>query len=84
MLRGSATKTFTLRTPLDGTVGFDLSAPPGTSYRLRVLAGTHALKRRHVLHASASGYTICGARSLTVQVTRQSGSGPFSLAATLP
>lgn len=84
-LHGSATKTFKLRTPLDGSASFDLTAPAGTSYRLRVLAGTHALKRRHRrVHASATGYNICGARSLTLQVTRAAGSGPFSIAATIP
>src|SRR5436305_3766769 len=83
-LRGSSTKTFKLETPLDGTASFDLTAPAGTGYRLRVLAGTHALRHRGTLHTSASGYTICGIRSLTVQVTRVAGSTPFSVAATLP
>jgi hypothetical protein len=83
-LRGSSTRTFKVRTPLDGTASFDLTTPPGTSYRLRVLVGTHALKRRHVLRTSASGYTVCGARSVSLQVTRVAGSGPFSVMATLP
>ena len=82
-LRGSSTKTFKLQTPLDGSASFDLSAPAGANYRLRVLAGTHALKRR-ALHASTSGYTICGERSLAVQVTRVAGRGAFTVTASLP
>jgi hypothetical protein len=75
-LRGSSDRTFRLQTPLDGTASFEVSA----GYRLRVLAGGHALRVR----ASGSGYSICGERSLGVQVTRTSGSGPFSITANLP
>jgi hypothetical protein len=79
-LRGSGTRTFKVQTPLDGTATFDLTATAGARYRLRVLVGGHALKAR----AGTSGYTICGERSLTVQVTRTAGSGPFGVTANLP
>ena len=82
-LRGSSSRTFKLQTPLDGTANFDLSSTAGATYRLRVLAGGHALKRRS-LRAASSGYTICGERSLTVQVTRVAGGGSFRLTASLP
>jgi hypothetical protein len=83
--RGPSTRSFRLRTPLDGGASFDLTAPADASYRVRVLTGRTANRRRHMLHAAAAGsYSICGERSLTVQVTRSAGSGPFSVAASLP
>ena len=81
---GTSTRSFKLPTPLDGTASFALSAPAGASYRLRVLAGARAQKHRVLRSTAGSGYTICGTRSATVQVTRVSGSGPFSVTASLP
>ncbi|HEX6459720.1 MAG TPA: hypothetical protein VF032_12435 [Thermoleophilaceae bacterium] len=82
--RGHPTRTFRLHTPLDGTAGFELTVPEGASYRLRLLGASHT-SRRHMLHAASNGsYTVCGARTLSVQVTRVVGSGPFSIAASLP
>lgn len=89
-LRGSGTRTFQLATPLDGSASFDLSAAEGASYRLRVLSGTRAVRRaRHSgrqsrAAATAGSYLICGARSLTLKVTKVAGSGPFTLSATIP
>ena len=81
---GTSTRSFKLPTPLDGTASFALSAPAGASYRLRVLAGARAQKHRALRSAAGTGYTICGTRSATVQVTRVSGSGPFSVTASVP
>jgi hypothetical protein len=81
---GHPTRSFQLRTRLDGTATFDLTVPAGANYRFRVL-GASRTSRRHMLHAATVGnYRICGTRTLTVQVTRVAGSGPFSVAATLP
>jgi hypothetical protein len=86
-LRGSfapgarATQTFQLQTPLDGSARFELSAPDGAAYGLRVVAGNRVVARTR---AAAVGYTICGVRTLTVQVTRNAGSGPFTVAANIP
>ncbi|MGZ4201567.1 MAG: hypothetical protein ACXVRH_05885 [Thermoleophilaceae bacterium] len=80
--RSGAAQTFQLATPLDGTVSFTLTPPSKADYRLQVLAGGKTIAR------GAKGTTtikqLCGVRSLTVQVTRASGSGPFSLTANLP
>jgi hypothetical protein len=76
-----ATQTFQLQTPLDGNAHFDLSAPPGAAYSVRVLAGNRLIARTR---DAAAGRTICGTRSLTVQVTRNAGSGPFTVAANIP
>ena len=80
--RSGASQSFQLATPLDGTVSFTLTPPNKADYRLQVLAGGKTIAR------GAKGTTtikqLCGVRSLTVQVTRTSGSGPFSLTANLP
>jgi hypothetical protein len=78
---GRATQTFQLQTPLDGNARFELSAPEGATYSLRVVAGSRVVARTR---SAAVGYTICGARTLTVQVTRNAGSGPFMAAANIP
>jgi hypothetical protein len=80
---GKSVKSFRLRTPLDGTMTLALAPPAGASYHVRVLADSKRMRRRK-LHSSAAGYTICGARTVTVQVVRRYGSGPFTIAATLP
>ena len=78
---GRATQTFELQTPLDGNARFELSAPEGATYSLRVVAAGRVVARTR---AAAVGYTVCGARTLTVQVTRNAGSGPFTVAANIP
>jgi hypothetical protein len=81
---GMSSRSFKVATPLDGSASFVLTAPAGASYRLRVLAGARAQKHRALRSAASAGYTICGTRSATVQVARVSGSGPFSVTASLP
>lgn len=81
---GASSRSFHVQTPLDGSASFDLSAPAGASYHVRVLTGGSATRHR-MLHAAAAGsYTVCGERTLNVQVTRDTGSGPFSVTASLP
>src|SRR5581483_5904667 len=78
-LRGSGARTFQLATPLDGSASFDLSASGGASYRLRVLSGTRAVRRSSHSASAAGGYLVCGARNLTLRVTKVAGSGSFTL-----
>jgi hypothetical protein len=78
---GRATQTFQLQTPLDGNARFDRSVPDGAAYGLRVSAAGRTITRTR---AASVGYTVCGTRTLTVQVTRTAGSGPFTVAATIP
>jgi hypothetical protein len=83
--RGSSPRhTFRLRTPLDGNASFQVSAPAGASYRLRVLASGRTLKRRSTHPAATANYTICVSRTISVQVRRVSGSGAFTVSAQLP
>jgi len=83
-LHGSRGRTFHLSAPLDGNVSFAISAPAGTSYRLRVLSAGHAIRRRSTHPAGAATYTMCGSRRITVQAMRVAGGGPFTLSAQLP
>ena len=83
-LNGGRERAFRLSTPLDGTASFSISAPAGTSYRLRVLAHGQVVRRRSTHAGGTADYTICGQRRITVQVNRVAGSGPFTLSAQLP
>jgi hypothetical protein len=77
-----ASQSFQVSTPLDGTATFALSPPARADYRLTVTAGRQTLAKG--AKGTTTIKTLCGVRSLTLQVTRVSGSGPFSLIATVP
>jgi hypothetical protein len=77
-----ASQTFQLSAPLDGTATFTLSPPAKTDYRLTVMAGNQTLAKG--TKGTTTIRTLCGVRSLKLQVTRASGSGPFSLIANVP
>jgi hypothetical protein len=81
---GVSKHTFRVKTPLDGNASFQVSGPAGASYRLRVRADGRLVKRRSTHPAGTANYTICGSRTITVQVARASGSGPFTVTAQLP
>ena len=65
-------RTFTIQTPLDGTVRASLAAPKGARFRL-FLNGK----------ATSTG-TICGTRTVTATVKWVSGYGAFKLAVSTP
>lgn len=77
-----AGQSFQLATPLDGTATFTLSPPAKADYRLTVTAGRQTLAKG--AKGTTTIKTLCGVRSLTLQVTRVSGSGPFGLVANVP
>jgi hypothetical protein len=77
-----AGQSFQIATPLDGTASFTLSPPNKADYRLQVLAGSQTLAKG--ARGTTTIKTLCGVRTLTLQVTRVSGSGPFSLVANVP
>jgi hypothetical protein len=81
---GARRDSFHVRTPLDGTASFQVSASPGASYRLRVMSRGRVLRRRSTHPSGTANYTVCGERALTVQVLRVAGSGPFTVSAQLP
>lgn len=80
--RAPSTQSFQVFTPLDGSVSFTLTPPAKADYRLQVLSGNKTLARG--ARGTTSIRTLCGVRTLTLQVTRVSGSGQFSLTANLP
>jgi len=82
-LRGSfgfgVARTFTLKTPLDGTLVLSLRAPSRAKLRLSLYSGTTLVGRGPLVQ-----YNVCGARTLTLKVDRLSGSGAFSVALSKP
>jgi len=78
-----ASQSFQLPTPLDGTATFTLSPPAKADYRLTVTAGRQTLAKG--AKGTTTVRTLCGVRSVTLQVTRvNGGSGAFGLVANVP
>jgi hypothetical protein len=78
---------FRIATPLDGTFRVTLTAPARSQFMLRVVDPSSG---KELGSASASGRvktvetSVCGQRTLQVQVKRVRGSGSFSLAVSKP
>ena len=82
--RTSRTRTYTVATPLDGTLKLTLR----TSAGLRVAVDLFASSTR-VAHATGAGTlarstTVCGTRAYRVRVTELAGRGSFQLAVSTP
>jgi hypothetical protein len=75
---GRSIRNFKVATPLDGN--FSAAVQSAAGVRLDVLNG----KKRIVRGTTTAAGTVCGPRTLTFRVLRTSGSGPFSLAVSLP
>ena len=86
--RGASLRTFTLATSLDGTLAVTLRSPPRSRISLRLLDGSgHRLGATATTPGARSAglkTTICGTRTLRLQVTRTSGSGTFRLTVSRP
>jgi hypothetical protein len=83
----SSGRGFRLTTPLDGTFTATLTSSPKVRTALRIVdltSGAVLAADASPLRVKTLGVTICGQRSLQVQVKRGSGSGPFTLALTQP
>jgi hypothetical protein len=83
--RGTATRSFALATPLDGSLRITLAAPTNARFRLSV----YDVSRKATLVTARPGARtlstlICGQRSLSVRVTRVAGKGRFSLSISKP
>jgi hypothetical protein len=73
---------FRLATPLDGSFRATLRSGPKVTLTLRIIdlaSGNVLAADQTPLRAKSLSVTICGQRSLQVQVKRVSGSGPFAL-----
>jgi hypothetical protein len=77
-------RSFTLATPLDGTLSLKLKAAPGARFGLDVYVGSNRIARSRTGRAVSVTSTVCGRRSLRVKVRRQSGAGRFTLAVAEP
>jgi hypothetical protein len=81
--RGKQTWTARLATPLDGELVVGLSLPRGAPYDLTLTAavtGTVLAKGQWSDAAEKRlTYTVCGERSLLLDITRRGPAGPFSL-----
>jgi hypothetical protein len=76
--RARSVRNFKVATLLDGT--FTATVRSAAGVRLDVLSG----KKRVVRGTTTAAGTLCGPRTLTFRLTRTSGSGPFSVAVSLP
>jgi hypothetical protein len=87
-VRGSArSRTYTVATPLDGSLRVDLRSSKGVRLGLRVSAASGAAVASRTVAAGrtgAVGATICGQRSYRVRVSRLRGAGAFTLSVTKP
>jgi hypothetical protein len=77
-VRGSSVRSFKIATPLDGNFKASLQSAAGV--KVEVFNG----KRRLARGTTSTAGTVCGSRTLTFRVQRNSGSGPFTLAISLP
>jgi hypothetical protein len=80
--KAGSSQSFQLQTLLDGNASFTLTPPAKADYRLQVLSGSKVLARGG--RGTTSIKPLCGVRTVTVQITRASGSGPFTLSASIP
>ena len=82
--RRSRTRTYTVSTPLDGSLKVSLRSSAGLRVALYVYAST-----TRVVHAAGAGSltrstTVCGARTYRVRVTELHGAGSFRLTVAKP
>ena len=85
--RTTRVRSYTVATPLDGTLKVSLRGPRTAKLSLDVFSGTkrigHAVKTANAT-ATTTSLTVCGQRSVGIRVVRTSGSGAFALAISKP
>lgn len=81
--RATRTRTYTISTPLDGSLALRLTPTKGTRVALDVFAGS-----TRTIHATGGSInrsaTVCGARSYRIRVHATKGNGSFSLTIATP
>lgn len=80
--RGKGLRSFAVATPHDGALAIRVAAP--SKLRLRLSLYDTSRKQTVATGGRALRTTICGQRALAVRVTRQAGSGRFSLSISRP
>jgi hypothetical protein len=85
--RKTRVRSYTVATPLDGTLKVSLRGPRAAKLSLDLFSGTtrigHAVKGANATSTSTS-LTICGQRSVGIRITRTTGAGAFALAISKP
>jgi hypothetical protein len=82
--RTSKTRTYTVSTPLDGTLKVALRSSAGLRVRMDVLASATRVARVTGGGSLARTTTVCGTRTYKVRVTDLRGRGTFRLTLTEP
>jgi hypothetical protein len=82
--RASRTRTYSVATPLDGTMKVTLRSSAGLRARLDVFASSTRVARVTGRGTVTRSLTVCGARSYKVRVTEQAGRGSFRLSVVEP
>ncbi len=85
--RRSSVRSYTVATPLDGTLRVRLRGPRAARLSLDLFSGSahigHAVKTANATSTSTS-LTICGQRSVGIRVTRTAGAGAVALTISKP
>lgn len=85
--RRSSVRSYTVATPLDGTLRVRLHGPRAARLSLDLYSGSahigHVVKAANSTSTSTS-LTICGQRSVGIRVTRTAGAGAFALTISKP
>ncbi|MEP6977010.1 MAG: hypothetical protein ABI948_03040 [Thermoleophilia bacterium] len=80
-------RSYTVATPLDGTLRVSLKGARAARLTLDLFSGTtrigHAVKTANAT-ATTTSVTVCGQRSVGIRVARTSGAGTFALAVSKP
>jgi hypothetical protein len=83
--RGSAVRTYSLTTPLDGSFSAVLRVPRTLAATVTISTGSNRVARGATSGGAALvGATLCGTRAVRVTVTRTGGRGAFRLAVETP
>lgn len=83
----STGRGFRLRTPLDGSFSAVLRGPAGAKFTLRVVdltTGGQLAYSAGLDSVKSVSFSLCGERSVQLQVKRVRGSGPFTLTVSQP
>jgi hypothetical protein len=87
MAPGASGRGFRLAAPNDGSFNATLRAPANSRFTLRVVdltGGKELAYSTSTLRVKSVSLTLCGERSLQIQVRRVKGSGPFTLTVSKP
>jgi len=82
--RTSRTRTYTVATPLDGTLKLALRTSRGLRVSFDVLSSSTRVAHVTGSGAMARSTTVCGTRSYRLRVTELNGRGSFQLAVSKP